>query len=238
MRKTVLITGASGGIGEALVSRFRAGGHFVIGQYCRNEKKISEMRKEHRDGAEFVRCDFSSPESAEEFARAICSAYAVDCLVNNAGTDMFGLLSDASVAEITRTANINLIAPIVLCREAAKAMRERGGGAILNVSSIWGVYGGSCEAAYSATKGGLNAFTKALARELGPSGIRANALSCGYVDTPMNARFAPGEAAEFASRLALGRIGTPDEIANAAYFLCSDEASYVTGQILGADGGF
>ena len=132
---------------------------------------------------------------------------------------------------------INLLSAIQITKTVGKNMLFRKKGSVLNITSIWGEHGGSCEAVYSATKGGLISFTKAIAKEWGLSGVRSNTLSLGYIDTPMNAAFSEEDKKEFCQNVALGRIGTPEEVANAAFFITSDAASYITGQIISVDGG-
>lgn len=240
MKKTALITGISGGIGYALLKKFTENGYFVIGQYNSNSEKIKLLENEFSsEKAAFFQCDFSSVSLIKPFAYKILSLYPkIDCLINNAGiafTSVFQDLSDVSLQKIT---NVNLVSPMILTREIMKPMISEKSGCILNISSIFGVYGGSCEVAYSATKGGVIAFTKALSRELGPSNVRVNALSCGFIDTPMTACYDQTDRSAFCDNLSLCRIGTPDEVADCALFLCSDSSSYVTGQILGVDGGY
>lgn len=240
MKKTAFITGISGGIGYALLKKFTENGYFVIGQYNANTEKIKLLEKEFTpEKAAFFQCDFSSVSLVKPFAEKILALYPkIDCLINNAGvtfTSVFQDLSDVSLQKIT---SVNLLSPMILTRETMKNMISEKRGCILNISSIFGVYGGSCEVAYSATKGGLIAFSKALSRELGPSGVRVNALSCGFIDTPMTACYDQTDRNAFCDDLSLCRIGTPEEVASCALFLCSSDASYVTGQVLGVDGGY
>lgn len=239
MMKTALITGITGGIGEALMKKFLSEGYFVVGQYHSNEEKAKEHERLFPSCCRLYRCDFSSLEETEAFASAVCKEYPViDCLVNNAGIARSSLFQEDETDVLQKVTNVNLLSPMILTREVLKNMISVQNGCILNVSSIWGAYGGSCEVTYSTTKGGLIAFTKALAKETGLSGIRVNALACGYIDTPMTSCYSAEDAASFADLLSLGRIGTPEEVAGAAFFLCSPAASYVTGQILGVDGGY
>ena len=240
MKKIALITGVTGGIGKALLQKFVENGYFVIGQYNQNKTAVSALKKKYsEEDAAFFPCDFSDIKSVKALSEKICSEYQnIDCLVNNAGVSESGLFQDVSVESAQKLLNVNLTAPMIFSQEIVKKMISEKSGVILNISSIWGVYGGSCEVLYSASKGGLISFTKALAREVGPSGIRVNALSCGFIDTPMNARYQEKDVRAFEGELSLCRVGTPEEVASAALFLCSPEASYITGQILGVDGGF
>lgn len=240
MQKTALITGITGGIGSALLRKFTENGYFVIGQFYKNYEKKEKWENTNFCGkAQFFQCDFSDISNTFSFAEKINGTYPeIDCLINNAGISYNGVFQESDNALLNRITAVNLLSPMVLTREIMKGMISRKKGVILNISSIWGTYGGSCEVAYSATKGGLESFTKALSRELGPSGIRVNSLSCGFIDTPMNSRFEKSDVENFCSSLSLGRTGTPEEIADAAYFLCSEQSSYITGQIIGIDGGF
>lgn len=239
-RKTVFITGISGGIGGALLKKFTENGYFVIGQFCNNTEKINELKNsEIGKNCAFFQCDFSDIYAASSFARKICSSYPeIDCLINNAGITRSAVFQENDDAFLQKITAVNLLSPMAVTREVIKNMISRKSGCILNISSIWGTYGGSCEVSYSATKGGLISFTKALSRELGASNIRVNALSCGFIDTPMNSSIDLSTKDAFCDELSLGRTGKPEEVANAAFFLCSDASSYVTGQVLGVDGGF
>jgi 3-oxoacyl-[acyl-carrier protein] reductase len=240
MNKTALITGISGGIGTALLEKFVKNDCFVIGQFCSARDKIETLKKRFgKDTAEFVQCDFSDADKTERFARDIALRYPeIDCLVNNAGIDRQELFTDSDNVKTREILDVNLFAPMIVTREIVKKMISNKRGSIVNITSVWGVCGGSCEAVYSASKGGLIAFTKALAREEGLSNVRVNCVSGGFIDTPMTACFSDETKNAFCENVALGRTGSPEEVADAVYYLCSDEASYVTGQVLGADGGF
>lgn len=239
MEKKVLITGISGGIGEALLQTFINDGYFVIGQYCNGYEKISAYEKKYSLNARFYQCDFNNPPQVVEFARKILSSYGfIDCLINNAGITFKGCIQDTDDSSIDKILNVNLRAPIVLSREIIKPMLSEKRGCIINVSSIWGVYGGSCEVVYSASKGGLISFTKALSREVGLSSVRVNCISCGFIDTSMNSDLSKDEKDDFISALSLPRLGKPEDVASLALFLSSDASSYITGQIIGVDGGY
>lgn len=239
MQKTVFITGISGGIGEALLKKFADNGYFVIGQFCSNFEKIEELSARYGDKVIFYQCDFSNVESTNEFARIIAEKHPnIDVLINNAGVSSTNMLCDETVDSVQKLLNINLLSPIILSRAISQNMVKNKNGSIVNISSIWGKFGGSCETVYSASKGGLNSFGLALGRELGLSNVRVNNLSCGFVDTAMNGKFSKEDREDFCSSVALGRICSPAEIADVAYFLSSDEARYVTCQTIGVDGGF
>ena len=172
----------------------------------------------------------------EAVEQAVASLPPVDALVNNAGISHTGLISQISPEEWDRLFAVNVKGIYNTVRAVLPAMLARQAGSVVNLSSMWGQAGASCEAAYSATKGAVIALTQALARELGPSGIRVNAVSPGVIDTDMNARLSPAELGELAEQTPLGRLGTPEEVAEAILWLT--EASFVTGQNLPVNGGF
>ena len=227
--KKVFISGISGGIGTALAELFLDRGYYVIGQYNHNKSAVE---------CESIQADFSVAADIEKTARYLTEKHPdLDILINNAGMDKYGLFTDLSDEETMNVLRVNLYAPMILTKEVGKNMLSRKKGVVLNISSIWGRDGGSCEASYSASKGGIIAFTKAIAKEWGLSGVRVNALCPGFIDTPINSLFSVQDKKEFCESVALGRIGTPQEVAETAYFLCSDAASYITGQIVSVDGG-
>ena len=161
----------------------------------------------------------------------------ITALVNNAGVSHAGLFQEMTDEQWRTLMAVNLDAPAALLRAFLPGMISRRRGAVVNVASMWGEVGASCEAAYSASKAGLIGLTRALAKELGPSGIRVNAVSPGLIDTAMN-RTIPQEALDaMAEDTPLGRMGTPEEVAEAIFFLCSDQAGFITGQVLGINGG-
>ena len=161
----------------------------------------------------------------------------VDILVNNAGISHIGLFTDMTPEQWQHVLNVNLGSVLNCTHLAVPAMVHNKTGVILNISSMWGEAGASCEAVYSVSKGGINAFTKAMAKELGPSGIRVNAIACGVIDTEMNACFSEEERAELADEIALMRFGKPEEVGRFALTLASESASFLTGQIITLDGG-
>jgi 3-oxoacyl-[acyl-carrier protein] reductase len=158
-------------------------------------------------------------------------------LVNNAGSDYFGLLTDMTAQDIDRVLRDNLQAAICATQRVVPAMVKKKQGVIVNITSVWGVAGASCEAVYAAAKAGIIAFTKSMAKELGPSGIRVNAIACGAFDTRMNDRLTRDEKAAFAQEIPLRRFGKPEEAGALAVFLASPQAGYLTGQVIALDGG-
>ena len=231
MMKHVLITGGSRGIGAAAVRAFARAGYAVSFFYETSEAAAAALAAE--TGATALRCDVADTEAV---AAAVASLPAVDVLVNNAGISHVGLISRISPEEWDRLFAVNVKGVYNTVRAVLPAMLAKQAGAVVNVSSMWGQAGASCEAAYSATKGAVIALTQALARELGPSGIRVNAVSPGLIATDMNAHLSEEDLAALAADTPLGRIGTPEEVAAAILYLA--EADFVTGQNLPVNGGY
>lgn len=238
--KNVLITGASGGIGKAAALAFAEKGYGVALQYCGNEKAARETAEEilFRDGSAGVfQADLSREDEVEAlFDEAEKQFGFFDVLVNNAGADWKGLLTDMTLSEWERLVGINCTGTFLCSRRALPPMVRKKTGCIVNVSSIWGEVGASCEAAYSASKAAVIGLTKALAKEMGPSGIRVNCVSPGVIDTPMNGDLTKEDLNALREETPLSRIGTPEEVAEAILFLA--ENTFVTGQVLGVNGGF
>ena len=227
----VLITGGSRGIGAATVRAFARAGYAVSFFYLNSGEAAAALAAE--TGARAIRCDAADTEAV---AKAVEALPPVDVLVNNAGISHVGLISQISPEQWDRLFAVNVKSIYNTVRAVLPAMLAKQAGAIVNLSSMWGQAGASCEAAYSATKGAVIALTQALARELGPSGIRVNAVSPGMIDTEMNAHLSAEDKAALAEDTPLGRIGTPEEVAQAILFLA--EADFVTGQNLPVNGGY
>ena len=240
--KTVWITGASGGIGNAAARLFAQAGYQVAAGYCRGKERAETLCAALRSegfAAEAFGADLTESASVEAAYRAIEARFGgVDVLVNNAGVAQQKLLTDVTDSEWRRMFAVNTDAAFYCCRAVIPHMVRQQYGRIVNVSSVWGVRGASCEAPYSASKAALIGLTKALAKELGPSGITVNCVAPGVIDTPMNACFDCETMRALAEETPLCRIGTPEEAARAILFFASEEASFVTGQTLCADGGF
>ncbi|MBQ9067168.1 MAG: SDR family oxidoreductase [Clostridia bacterium] len=238
---TTVITGASGGIGQALARAFSEEGHAVALCCCHHPESAVELATELREAgrrAEPFWADLADETQVKEMFGNIRDTFGeVDLLINNAGVSSQQLLPDVTVDEYDRIMDTNLKGAFLCIREVLPSMIRRKAGNILNISSMWGQVGGSCEVVYSASKAGLIGMTKALAKEVGPSGVRVNCIAPGVIDTPMNAMHSEETMAELAEETPLGRIGTPEDIADAALFLASDRASFLTGQVLGVNGG-
>jgi len=238
---TVFITGASRGIGRAIAERFAKDGHQVAINATGANPALWEteaaLRADGHDAAAFEG-DMSDYETAARVINAVTERFgAIDILINNAGIAAAGLFADTEPSDWRRLMDVNIGAMLNTSHLAASFMAKRHSGVILNISSIWGVVGASCEAVYSMTKGAVNAFTRALGKELGPSGVRVNAIACGMVDTEMNAHLSSDEMSAFLDDVPLSRMAKPSEIADVAAFLASEAASYVNAQVITVDGG-
>ena len=241
MAKNVLITGGSRGIGAAIARAFAREGCHVAVNYCHSEQQALTLCEELRAlGADaFAVCaDVSDPAAAEEMIGAVCERFGrIDVLVNNAGTALVKLLTDTSDDEWRRVIDTDLSGVFYCCRAVLPAMIRAKSGCIVNIASMWGEVGASCEAVYSAAKAGVIGLTKALAKEVGLSGVRVNAVSPGVIMTDMMRGFSADDLAALRDEIPLNRLGTPEDVADAAVFLASDKARYITGQVLSVSGG-
>ncbi len=237
MSKTVLVTGASRGIGSAIAKLFYENGYNVAINYNNSEenaKKLTELLP----GSLLLKGDVSKEQDAIAMVEEAVSHFGkIDVLINNAGISQTGLLQDTLLSDWERLFSVNVTGTFLMSKYASKNMIANHSGKIINISSIWGISGASCESCYSASKGAVIAFTKALAKELGTSGITVNCIAPGFIDTDMNKNISPEDTQAFANETPLGRIGSPLEVAKAALFLASENADFITGQILGVDGG-
>ena len=235
--KTGLITGASGGIGAAIAREMSHAGYNIALTYNKNKEKAEKLCAEIGNAQAF-QCDISSFDSVEKLYSDVLSAFGrIDAVVNNAGTAFTGLVQDMTEAEILHLVNTDLNGVIYSTKFAANHMVKNHSGVIVNISSIWGVVGASCEAVYSAAKGGVVTFTKAMAKEIGPSGVRVNCVSPGVIKTAMLDRYTDEDLQALADETPLGRIGMPQDVAKAVKFLISDDAAFITGQNIVVDGG-
>ncbi|MBR5900391.1 MAG: SDR family oxidoreductase [Clostridia bacterium] len=242
--KTALITGASGKIGSEIVKKFVLDGYFVIGQYNEGETNIVSLKKELsslglKDTFFAFKCDLSVKESVDEFIQSVNASFKhIDALVCNAGADLYKLCTDTTELEWDYLFSVNCKSAFSLTKAFLPAMIERKYGKIVYISSIWGQKGSCMETCYSATKSALIGFGRALAKEVGPSGINVNCVCPGVIDTPMNDRFNEQEKLDLIDQTPMGKMGTPEDVANAVRFLCSADADFITGVDLTVDGGF
>ena len=241
MAKTVLITGGSRGIGRACVELFaRRGWRAVF--LCRTRADAAKMlvdklRAEGCD-AEYFLCDVSDRARVDEVVGEILRrCHRIDALVNNAAISQIKLFTDLTPEDWRRMFAVNVDSVFNCTQAVLGGMISEKSGAIVNISSMWGQVGASCEVAYSAAKAAVIGLTKALAKEVGPSGVRVNCVCPGVIDTDMNAALDEETRAALRDETPLERIGTPEDVARAVAYLCSEEASFITGQILGVNGG-
>ena len=235
--KTALITGGTRGIGKACVTAFINKGYKVAFIYKNSESEAQDLANEY--GAFAIRADVTSPDEVRNAVKkALAELGKIDVLVNNAGISHIGLIQDMTDTEWRTLLDTNLSGAFYTCREVAPEMIRNRYGRIINVGSVWGRLGASCEAAYSASKAGLRGLTSALAKELGPSGITVNCIEPGVIETDMNSHFSEETLSDLVDSTPLMRLGQPCDVANAVLFLASDGASFITGQFLGVDGGF
>lgn len=238
MNKKALITGASRGIGEA-IARKLAEEHFDLYLTClHSEEKLhtlaTYLEQEYNVSVGAFLCDMSSHRDVERLFRHIPS---LDVLINNAGISYIGLLSEMSIESWNQVINTNLSSLFYTCKKTIPLMLQKHRGQIVNISSVWGDCGASMEVAYSASKGGVNSFTKALAKELAPSGIQVNAVACGLINTEMNRRLSEEERRALIDDIPADRMGNAAEVAEMVYSVLS-MPSYTTGQIFTIDGGW
>lgn len=239
--QTALITGASRGIGKKTAEVLAQNGYCVIINYNKSEKDANMLFEkiiENGGKAYLAQGDVSKSNDVKKMFNDINSSFGgVDVLVNNAGISYFGVFDLMTEEEYDRIFDVNMKSMFLCSKECAPYMINKKSGRIINISSMWGVTGASCEVAYSASKAAVIGFTKALALELAPSGITVNCIAPGVIDTDMNKNLTSSDIEELKNQTPLGKIGTPSDIANAVAFLASDKASFITGQILGVNGG-
>ncbi len=236
--RNVLVTGASGGIGSAIARAFAERGDSVALGYNKNEERINELLAEMNQNGRVVAVQADLTREAEVermFAEAEREQGEIDVLVNCAGISHMAMLTDMTLGEWNNVMSTNLTSAFLCCKRALPAMVRKKTGCIINIGSIWGEVGASCEAAYSASKAGILGLSKALAKECGPSGIRINCISPGLIKTEMNAALSDEDIRAFCADVPLGRQGLPEEIAAAVVFLTDSE--YITGQVISVNGG-
>ena len=236
--KTVIVTGGSRGIGRAIVEKFASENYNVILNYNKSEFAAIDIAKKYPN-VEIFKADVSSPKDVEAMINFAESKFGqIDILINNAGISCTGLLQDLSLEEWNRLFEVNVTGTFLITREVLPRMISKKVGKIINISSVWGLVGASMEVAYSASKAAIIGFTKALAKEVGPSNITVNCIAPGIVMTDMVNNLSVDEFEQIREEIPLGRIGSTEDIANTAFYLASDAANYLTGQVISPNGGW
>lgn len=241
-KKYILVTGSSRGIGRSIALKFASEGYHVFLNCRHSLDKLELVRQEILEKGQgsctLVPGDVGNPEDVRQIFGTIHSVCpSLDVLVNNAGISHIGLLIDMTDDEWNRLLASNLSSAFYCCREALKDMVSAKSGCIINISSMWGTTGASCEAAYSAVKSGMNGLTRALAKEYAPSHIAVNAIACGVIDTEMNGQLSDDERASLAADIPAGRFASPEEVADLVWQIAGSP-TYMTGQVIGIDGGY
>lgn len=241
-KKYILVTGSSRGIGRSIALRFASEGYHVFLNCRHSLDELAHVRQEILEGGQgsctLVPGDVGNPEDVRQIFDTIHSVCpSLDVLVNNAGISHIGLLIDMTDDEWNGLLASNLSSAFYCCREALKDMVSAKSGCIINISSMWGTTGASCEAAYSAVKSGINGLTRALAKEYAPSHIAVNAIACGVIDTEMNGQLSDDERSSLAEDIPAGRFASPEEVADLVWQIAGSP-TYMTGQVIGIDGGY
>ena len=238
MPSTVLITGASRGIGAAAARLFAQKGWQVAANYCQSEKEARALAASH-PGILAVQADVADRGQVDRMTKEVLSQFGhIDVLINNAGIAQQKLFTDVTETEWERLFSVNVTGVFHCCQAVLPGMIRRQRGKILNLSSIWGMTGASCEVAYSAAKAAVIGLSKALAKEVGPSGITVNCVAPGVIDTQMNAALDDETRAGLREETPLGVLGKPEDVANLLFFLASEQADFITGQVISPNGGF
>ena len=238
--KTILITGGARGIGKAIVYELAKSNYNIILNYNSSQKEAEQIEEElTKQGCkvDIYKADITKKEEVQKMIEYTIEKYKkVDVLINNAGISQIKTFAELTEEDWDKMIDTNLKSIFYTSKAVLSTMLHEQNGLILNISSIWGVIGASCEVHYSTAKAGMNGFTKALAKELGPSNIRVNAIAPGIIDTNMNANLSKEEVEQIKESIPLERIGKPEQIAKAVKWLIEDE--YTTGQIISIDGGW
>lgn len=233
----ILVTGGSRGIGAAIAKKFAEQGDTVYITYCKSKEAAQALEQQY--GIHPIFADFREDFGALKAGKAIAEQIGtIDTLVNNAAISVVDVFQCVSEEDCTALYRVNLFGTVDMTRAILPTMLQQHTGNIINITSVWGQTGASCEVDYSVTKGGIIAFTKALAKEVALSGIRVNAVSPGVIDTEMNVHLSEEDRQELAEETPLQRIGKPEEVADAVLFLASERAAFITGQVLPVNGGF
>ncbi len=235
MEKYALVTGASGGIGTAIVKKLSDDGYHIYVHYHQNEQAINEFKK-YTNKIIPVQADLTEKSGVDALLTNI--QMPIDLLVFNSGISMYGLVTDLQDDDIDKMVQLHITSPFKLVQQLIPSMIRKKNGNIIVISSIWGITGASCEVLYSMVKGGQNAYVRGLAKELAPSQIRVNAIAPGAISTKMLSHLTEEDLKDLAEEIPLGRLGAPEEIAETVSFLASDKSSYITGQVISVNGGW
>ena len=240
MNKVIIITGAARGIGRETAKFLVKKGYTVIANYNQSEQKAIELQNDLKAKGydiDIFKADVSKREDCKKIVNYVIKKYnKIDVLINNAGVSIYGMFTDLTDEELDNIMKTNLYSAIMMSQEATKYMIHEQNGCIINISSIWGMVGASCEVAYSVTKAGIDGLTKALAKELGPSNIRVNSVAPGMIDTQINSHLTAEDKEAIKQETPLAKIGTPVDIAKTINWLIEDE--FTTGQIISPNGGW
>lgn len=235
-KKVAIITGGSRGIGAEIVRMLAKNGYNVILNYNHSSEEAKETAS-HFSNVEIFKADVAIYEEIKKLINFTINKFGhIDLLVNNAGIDLIKTISDTSYEEFDNIMKTNLYSAFLTSKEVSNYMIKEKKGSIINISSIWGITGASCEVAYSISKAGIDGLTKSLAKELGPSNIRVNSIAPGIINTDMNKSFTESEIEELTKDIPLGKIGTPQDIASCVLFLANH--TYITGQVIEINGGW
>lgn len=238
--KVVVVTGASRGIGRGIAEYLAREGYIVVADYNKSEKEAMQLKenlKKENINIEIFKANVSNRLEVRKLIEHTIKKYSrIDCIINNAGIDQIKMFSDITDEDWNNIINNNLNSVFYMCQESLKYMISEKNGTIINISSIWGQIGASCESAYAVSKAGIDALTRSLAKELGPSNIRVNSIAPGFIDTDMNSNFTEKEKNEIIEEIPLQRIGKALDIAKCVEWLINDQ--YVTGQVIGINGGW
>lgn len=238
--KVVVVTGASRGIGRGIAEYLAREGYIVVADYNKSEKEAMQLKenlKKENINIEIFKANVSNRLEVSKLIEHTIKKYSrIDCIINNAGIDQIKMFSDITDEDWNNIINNNLNSVFYMCQESLKYMISEKNGTIINISSIWGQIGASCESAYAVSKAGIDALTRSLAKELGPSNIRVNSIAPGFIDTDMNSNFTEKEKNEIIEEIPLQRIGKALDIAKCVEWLINDQ--YVTGQVIGINGGW
>lgn len=236
MNKVAIVTGGASGIGLSIAEKLLKNNYHVIISYNSSTDSARSLLEKY-ENLDIFQIDLSNPENTQSLIDFAFSKYRkIDLLVNNAGVDLVKMINDTTFDDFDYIMKVNLYSPYFLAKGVAKHMIDAKYGNIINISSILGITGGSCESAYSISKAGLDGLTKSLAQELGPSNIRVNSIAPGLIDTKMNSNLTTDEINNLVMDFPISRIGTPDDIADLVLYL--ENAGYVTGQVIQVNGGW